>query len=103
MEITSGTPGNNTGIVRWGWGCQRAQICSLTMLHVSHHYLVSLSFYTIPIRRIFNLLSTTVLSDTAIGEHAPGVCRIAVLGDSPLVREMLTRRTRRACFPVVSR
>ena len=32
-----------------GSGCQRAQICSLTMLHVSHPYLISLSFYTIPI------------------------------------------------------
>jgi hypothetical protein len=39
--------------------------------------------------------STTVLSDTAIGEHAQRVCRIAVLGDMPLVGEMLTRR---ACF-----
>ena len=31
------------------WGCQRAQICSLTVLHISHPYpyLVSLSFYTI--------------------------------------------------------
>ena len=32
-----------------GFGCQCAQICSLTMFHVSHPYLVSLSFYTIPI------------------------------------------------------
>ena len=55
MEFTSGTPGNNIGIVWWGWGCQRTQICSLTMLHVSHPYLVSLSFYTIPIC-LFNIL-----------------------------------------------
>ena len=26
------------------WGCQWAQICSLTMLHVSHPYLVFLYF-----------------------------------------------------------
>ena len=42
-----------------GSGCQRAQICSLTMLHASHLFLVCLSFYTMPIcliRRIFNLL-----------------------------------------------
>ena len=57
--------GNNIGIVWWGWGCQRAHICLLTMLHVSHPYLVSFSFYTLPIclilkiRRIFNLLVST--------------------------------------------
>ena len=45
----SGTPGNNIGILWWGRGCERAQICSLTMLHVSDPYLASLSFYTIPI------------------------------------------------------
>ena len=27
-----------------GWGCQRAEICSLTMLHVSHPYLLLLCF-----------------------------------------------------------
>ena len=36
-----------------GLGCQHTQICSLTMLHVSHPYLVSLSFYTIPIVQDF--------------------------------------------------
>ena len=40
-----------------GLGCK---ICPLTMLHVSHPYLVSLYFYTYAslflIRRIFNLL-----------------------------------------------
>ena len=30
----SSTPGNNI----WGCGCQRTQICSLTMLHISHPY-----------------------------------------------------------------
>ena len=37
----------------WVWGCQCAQICSLTMLHVSHPYLVSLSLYAIPICLFF--------------------------------------------------
>ena len=67
MECTSGTPGNNIGIVGWDQGCQHALICSLSMLHVSHPYLVSLSFYTIPffeIRRIC-LLRYTILSDNS--------------------------------------
>ena len=61
-------------------GCEGAQICSLTMFHVSHPYLVSLSFYTIPtymplfyIRRIINLLviiiSCLALRDQAILIH----------------------------------
>ena len=43
-----------------GLGCQCAQICSLTMLHVSHPYVSCLPFHPyMPlflIRRIFNLL-----------------------------------------------
>ena len=52
MEFTSGTPGNTIGIVRWGWGCQRAQPCFM------YPYLFSFSLYTIPlwICRIFYLL-----------------------------------------------
>ena len=37
------------GIVWWDRGCQHAQIISLTILQVSHHYFVSVSFYTIPV------------------------------------------------------
>ena len=67
----SGTPGNNIGIVWWGRGCQRAQICSLTMLHVSHPYLVSLSFYTIPIMpllQVFLFTCTLQLNHTVTVE-----------------------------------
>ena len=42
-----------------GSGCQRAQICSLNMLHVSHPYLVSLSIPICLFSRIFNLLVST--------------------------------------------
>ena len=44
---------------------------SLAMLHVSHPYLVFLSFYIIPIclffNRIFNLLVTILNIETALG------------------------------------
>ena len=53
--VNSCTPGNSIRIVWWGRGCQRAHICSLTMLHVSHPYLASLSFYTISICLFFEL------------------------------------------------
>ena len=78
----TGTPGNNIGIVLWTQGMSRHSRCEnlCESYAISHPYLVSFTFYTIPIClllkicRIFYLLVIIINGShsTRAMDHAPG-------------------------------
>ena len=80
-----------------------AQICSLTMLHVSHPYLVSLSFYTIPLCFFFKFagfLARVVLKPllSLIGRLIAQICSLTMLHVSHPYLVSLSFYTIPLCF-----